>query len=195
VDNSIVIDILAYRNADVYTKYTFVDFLISDEPWPAESIFARFRLSGSDIQLSYLTGTKFKFTTWEFPQINHRFGKKDYTYVYSLVNALDADSGISKLNVKTSEVIDWYPGDGIFVGEPVYVDRPSASAEDDGVLLVGVLNSKLKQSGVFVLDAKDLSVLGSAYGPDVVPFGFHNRFYTFDELGVSTDGASNKSEL
>ena len=62
--------------------------------------------------------------------------------------------------------------------EPLFVPRPGASAEDDGVLLVPTLADGDAGSVVVVLDAASLQCRASLTAPQVIPFGFHAAFAT-----------------
>jgi beta,beta-carotene 9',10'-dioxygenase len=66
--------------------------------------------------------------------------------------------------------------EGCYPGEPVFVAGPDASAEDDGVLLSVVLDSRSGGSFVLVLDATTLDELDRAEAPHHIPFGFHGQF-------------------
>jgi beta,beta-carotene 9',10'-dioxygenase len=58
----------------------------------------------------------------------------------------------------------------------VFVARPDAEREDDGVLLSVVLDARSETSFLLVLDASDLSELARAEVPHHIPFGFHGQF-------------------
>ena len=65
---------------------------------------------------------------------------------------------------------------GHYPGEPVFVSRPGAEAEDDGVLLSVVLDAAAERSYLLILDAADLSELARAEAPHHIPFSFHGQF-------------------
>jgi beta,beta-carotene 9',10'-dioxygenase len=65
---------------------------------------------------------------------------------------------------------------GCWPGEPVFVNRPDAIDEDDGVLLSVVLDGRRNTSFLLVLDAADLGELARAQVPHHIPFSFHGRF-------------------
>ena len=61
-------------------------------------------------------------------------------------------------------------------GEPVFVARPGATAEDDGVILaVGSLPSREK-AHLAVLRADDLTRVATAHVDVPLPLGFHGSF-------------------
>ena len=59
----------------------------------------------------------------------------------------------------------------------MFVARPEAEREDDGVLLSVVLDAAAGDSLLLVLDAADLSELARARVPHHVPFSFHGAFF------------------
>ena len=77
-----------------------------------------------------------------------------------------------KLDTRRGEMTDWRE-DGSYPGEPIFVRRPHARSEDDGVLLSVVLDAKRRTSYLLVLDARDLTELARAAVPHHIPFGFH----------------------
>jgi carotenoid cleavage dioxygenase-like enzyme len=79
---------------------------------------------------------------------------------------------ITKLDVKRGERQHWRDH-GAYPGEPVFVRRPRARREDDGVLLSVVLDASRRTSFLLVLDARDMSELARAAVPHHIPFGFH----------------------
>jgi beta,beta-carotene 9',10'-dioxygenase len=113
----------------------------------------------------------------ELPRINYgRCNGRPYRYAWG--NDLGPSGWFEKI-VK----IDVHNGatqvfsePGCYPGEPVFVARPEAEREDDGVLLSVVLDARSETSFMLVLDAGDLSELARAEVPHHVPFGFHGQF-------------------
>ena len=73
-------------------------------------------------------------------------------------------------------------------GEPVFVPRPGACREDDGVLLTLVLDAARGLSALVVLDATTLEERARAVAPHAVPAGFHGEFWG-DPPPPNDDGA------
>jgi carotenoid cleavage dioxygenase-like enzyme len=63
-----------------------------------------------------------------------------------------------------------------YPGEPVFVARPGATDEDDGVLVSVVLDAAAGDSFLLVLDAGGMHELARARVPHHIPFGFHGIF-------------------
>ena len=82
---------------------------------------------------------------------------------------------LAKVNLNTQSVLAWRQ-DNVFPGEPVFVEHPNATSEDDGVLLSVVLDIGNKSSSLVIIDAKSLEQLATARLPSIVPFGFHGIF-------------------
>ncbi len=84
-------------------------------------------------------------------------------------------SEVVKVDLETRERSSWSEA-GCWPGEPVFVGRPGAESEDDGVLLSVVLDAAAERSFLLVLDASDLRELARAEAPHHIPFGFHGQF-------------------
>ena len=81
----------------------------------------------------------------------------------------------SRSTCERREASHWHET-GRYPGEPVFVARPGAEGEDDGVLLSVVLDAAAERSFLLVLDARDLSEIARAEAPHHIPFGFHGDF-------------------
>jgi carotenoid cleavage dioxygenase-like enzyme len=57
-----------------------------------------------------------------------------------------------------------------------FVPDPKGTVEDDGVLMVPVLDGNLGKSYLVILDPKTMKPITKAYLPIAVPFHFHGRF-------------------
>lgn len=113
----------------------------------------------------------------ELPRINYgRSNERPYRYVWG--NSTGASGWLERiLKVDTADgaTLVWSQP-GCYPGEPVFVTRPEAAHEDDGVLLSVVLDAESNTSFLLVLDATNLSELARAQAPHHIPFGFHGQF-------------------
>jgi len=90
----------------------------------------------------------------------------------------EADSWLDRIvraDVAERTSTEWHEPD-CWPGEPVFVGRPGAREEDDGVLLSVVLDGRRDTSFLLVLDATTLTELARAEVPHHIPFSFHGRF-------------------
>jgi beta,beta-carotene 9',10'-dioxygenase len=117
----------------------------------------------------------------EMPRINYRgYSTKPYRYAYGLGHSprsLKAMNRLLKLDFAGGTHKAWYEK-GCFPGEAVFVPRPGASTEDDGVVLSGVLDAKTGTSFLVVIDGQSFEELGRAQVPHHIPNDFHGQFYT-----------------
>jgi beta,beta-carotene 9',10'-dioxygenase len=126
----------------------------------------------------------------ELPRINYRqYNTKDYRFVYA-VGSYDfggqSDWPLVKVDIRERRSKVWSEND-CYPGEPVFVPRPDGIAEDDGIILSVVLDSKKGTSFLLILDAKSFEEIARAEAPHHIPFGFHGEY--FDEIGRVTDAA------
>ena len=62
-----------------------------------------------------------------------------------------------------------------YVGEPVFIPRPGARDEDDGVVAALVLDAAAGRSSLLLLEARSLGLLARAELPHAIPFDFHGQ--------------------
>ena len=113
----------------------------------------------------------------ELPRINYgRCNERPYRYVWGVGVG---DSGwlerIVRGDLEQRTTRTWSE-DGCYPGEPVFVARPGAEREDDGLLLSVVLDSRVDGSFLLLLDAADMSEIARAEAPHHIPFSFHGQF-------------------
>jgi carotenoid cleavage dioxygenase-like enzyme len=117
--------------------------------------------------------------TAELPRINYgRCNGQAYQYVYAAGIAKRGESVIFDTIVKfdlAGDLRQWQQ-EGQYPGEPVFVARPNAQSEDEGILMTVVLDAPANNSYLLLLDAGDLSEMARARVPQHVPFGFHGAY-------------------
>ncbi|KAM4616236.1 beta-carotene 15, 15-dioxygenase 2, like isoform 2-T2 [Polymixia lowei] len=117
----------------------------------------------------------------EFPQINYaEYNGRPYRYFYSCGFGHVFSNSLLKMDVHTKELKVWrYPG--LYPSEPVFVAAPSATQEDDGVVMSVIITPREEKSTfLLVLDAKTFTELGRAEVPVNIPYGTHG---VFNEMG------------
>jgi carotenoid cleavage dioxygenase len=87
-----------------------------------------------------------------------------------------------KIDLRSGETTRHRYGEGRVTGEPAFVPRSGASAEDDGWLLSVVHDETVDRSELVVLDAADLTTVARVHLPRRVPYGFHGNWIADDEL-------------
>ncbi|KAJ6782870.1 hypothetical protein PWT90_07964 [Aphanocladium album] len=111
----------------------------------------------------------------DLPTINPAYACKPYRYVFSTCNrglATVADA-LVKTDLRTGDALIWCGARGHSPGEAIFVPRPGAVDEDDGVLLSIVLDGSAQKSYLLCLDAKSMTELGKAEADFPIGIGFH----------------------
>jgi torulene dioxygenase len=112
----------------------------------------------------------------DLPTINPRYATRRHRYVYALAawgrSAVNMD-GLVKTDTLTRDALYWRPPHGHSPGEAVFVPRPGAQNEDDGVLLSVVLDGHARSSYLLCLDARTMTELGRAEVGFAVAIGLH----------------------
>jgi carotenoid cleavage dioxygenase-like enzyme len=171
-DGELVVDLCAYEDASIVDMLRLAH-LRAGEGLPNVRL-RRFHLplDGGDARSEQLCDEDM-----ELPRIAYRtHNGRPYRYAYGAgSHGGDWVDHVVKADVKERSAQTW-SAPGCHPGEPVFVARPGAEAEDDGVLLSVVLDTATQRSSLVVLDAADLSELARAEAPHVIPYGFHGDF-------------------
>ena len=168
----VVVDICAYPDPGVIEDL-YLERLRAGKPL-ATAELVRFRLHPGRGTVAREPLAEEDF---ELPRINYgRCNERPYRYTWGLSCG---ESGFLERIVKVDieqRTTKTFAEPGLYPGEPVFVARPGAEAEDDGVLLSLTLDAEAASSMLIVLDAAELRELARASLPHHVPFGFHGQF-------------------
>jgi beta,beta-carotene 9',10'-dioxygenase len=172
--DEVVVDIVAFPDSSVLDQL-YLERLRSVEPVTATGKLTRFRIgSRGDIPEERLSETSI-----ELPRVNYRrrAGRR-YRYVYGAGNKVQGNfiDNLVKLDLEHNATSSWYQ-EGCYPGEPVFVARPEAADEDDGVILSVVLDAKKNASFLLILDASSFRELARAEVSHHIPFGFHGNYF------------------
>jgi carotenoid cleavage dioxygenase-like enzyme len=170
--DQVVVDVCAMKDASVIEDL-YLDRLRAGKPVQVAAL-TRFRLSVPDRSVSREVLSE---TSLELPRINYRrCNERPYRYVWGNGNGASGWlEQIVKVDTADGSSLSWSES-GCYPGEPVFVARPEAENEDDGVLLSVVLDGAAERSFQLVLDAADLGELARAEVPHHIPFSFHGQF-------------------
>ncbi len=168
----VVVDLCAFADAGVIEDL-YLDRLRQGKPVQSPEL-TRFRLKLADRSVQH---ERLSDEEIELPRIDYgRCNERPYRYVWGVGNG---PSGwlerIVKIDTHDGAALSWAES-GCYPGEPVFVARPDAQGEDDGVLLSVALDAAAGNSFLLVLDAGDLRELARARVPHHIPFGFHGQF-------------------
>jgi len=177
------IDLVAYDDASVIDDL-YLARLRGPERVRAVGRLTRLTLplDGGAVETRLLSDTPMELPRIDYPRRQGR----PYRYVWGNGQAggdfLDCILKIDLEGDPAANALTWKE-DRAWPGEPVFVRRPGAEAEDDGVLLSVVLDARAERSFLLVLDAATLVEIARAEAPEIVTFGFHGNF-----LGDPEDG-------
>lgn len=186
-DNNIVMDICAYEEP----QGPATDFILDHLRNPGDfglyqkySTLTRFRI---DLEQGVVTRQKLPtpssafIADLEMPAFNEAFRAKFYCYAYGLNIRPSSQNGASFSIVKRDLCAEGkgrsWTRDGHFASEPVFVRNPGGTDEDDGVLLVSMMEGATGKSYLAVLDATVMQLIGFADLPDSMPYTVHGKFY------------------
>ncbi|XP_073763284.1 beta,beta-carotene 15,15'-dioxygenase isoform X1 [Danio rerio] len=199
-DGHVVFDVIAYDDNNLYEffylnklketmgatnlyckpKFTRFVFPLSDQGETGENL----------VKLKYTTASAVKEKDGkimcqgevlcegvELPRINYNFNGKKYRYSYMCcVDESPVATRIVKFDADTKQQIEWKGDDG-FASEPVFIPRPGAVDEDDGVVLTVIINNKPLQGGfLLVLDAKSFKEIARACLDVEIHMDMHGYF-------------------
>jgi beta,beta-carotene 9',10'-dioxygenase len=114
----------------------------------------------------------------ELPRINYaRVNTQPYRYIFGAGNTIPGNflDNLTKIDISNSQVTVWHE-EGCYPGEPVFVERPQATAEDDGLLLSIVLDAAAQTSFLLLLDAGTMQEIARTNTPQHITFGFHGQY-------------------
>ncbi|KAK7109885.1 uncharacterized protein [Littorina saxatilis] len=187
--NRIVMDISAYPNPNFVGSLSLS--VLRDpaarDSFPAHAQLQRYEidLGAGTVQRVDLAPPTPAFVEFlDMPTMNEGHRSRSYCFVYGLVLKTD-NVTLSRVAIVKRDVCGqgrdaaWIVPHHYPV-EPLFVPRPGGVAEDDGVVLVPMIDGPSKESYMAVLDARNLSVLSTASLPTLVPYSLHGRF--FDEV-------------
>ena len=112
---------------------------------------------------------------YERPTINERYLGKPHHYAYLLDKTHPRGvlgCGVQKYHLTEERLLEHYSYGDDFGGEPLFVAKRDAAAEDDGYLLELLMNEH--EASLIILDARDLSLCATVHLPQRVPFGVHS---------------------
>ena len=97
----------------------------------------------------------------ETPAINYdKFNGKKYRYFYAISSDVDADNAgkLIKVDTWTGEFTTWQE-ENVYCSEPVFLSRPGATKEDDGIVIFSIIWGKphVNWTGIVFVNAVDLS--------------------------------------
>ncbi|XP_069107787.1 beta,beta-carotene 15,15'-dioxygenase-like [Argopecten irradians] len=183
VNNILTVDIPVQPDPYFFKKFDFQSILNATERMNM-SLVSKLRRYTIDMNTKNITHYDFPDAlNMEIPTFNENYRSKPYCYVYGVVFNWNgkgfSHTGIVKKDVcgktetKMFQIPHHYPTEAFFVPAPPEV----AKEEDDGVLLMVILDGDRGLSYIGVVDPKTMTLINKAYLPTTIPFNYHGRFF------------------
>ncbi|KAK9795606.1 hypothetical protein WJX73_008002 [Symbiochloris irregularis] len=160
------------------TDYFLLDNLKGQQDIPASPVQRMtIPLDGSSKQatLSLIQRDTTQYN--ELGRINPLYKGHDYQYAYHLASVRPTPLGnaLGKLDVRSGETQLWHEP-GCIPQEPLFIPRPGAKAEDDGVVVSAVAGAD-GRTFILVLDGQSWKEVARAHMPYGMAFQFHGQWY------------------
>jgi carotenoid cleavage dioxygenase-like enzyme len=168
-DDSLILDMITYPDANVIETAQLAHLRAHPESFAQSSAVERFSIN---ITTGKIERTMLPCGSLELPTINEAYRCKPYRYLYGVKPGFSA---LCKLDLQTSKTIHWSHAN-CYPGEPIFVAKPGAKLEDDGILISVVFDARIKKSFLLFLHARDLKECARAEMQEALPFNFHGIF-------------------
>ena len=185
--HKIVLDISAYSSPD-FVKALQMKILtdsVKRNQFDAHALLKRYHI---DIDRQTISMALFPVmtsvplaNTLDMPTINENYRYRKYCYIYGIVLKSD-NVNLSHISLVKKDTCTNSGDKSWFVKhhypvEAWFVAHPGGREEDDGYLLVPILNGEKKKSYLTIIDARTMKTVNTAELPTVVPFNLHGRFF------------------
>ena len=182
----------AYEDGDAIVldvaRYGRLDFMspgVVEDPAYRDENAARLHRWRIDLERGGVASTPLDDIVTEFPRVDERRLGRRHRFGYMAAREPELNDGgqplwtaVRKYDLARGAVTERRFGAGNGVGEPLFVPRSSAAAEDDGWVLVLVYDAARDTSDFCILDAQDIGrePVARVRLPHRVPYGFHGNW-------------------
>jgi carotenoid cleavage dioxygenase len=177
-DEKVVVDVARYDRLDFMGPES-----ARDPDWKADRS-ARMHRWTIDLEAGGVRSVPLDDVSCEFPRADERRLGRKHRYGYAAVQprptgkSLPVWSAIRRYDLErgTTETHDF--GAACGAGEPLFVPRAGAAAEDDGYVIALVYDGERNTSEFHVLDARNVAgePIATVHLPHRVPYGFHGNW-------------------
>ncbi|XP_050418492.2 beta,beta-carotene 15,15'-dioxygenase-like [Patella vulgata] len=186
----IIVDISAYPSPE-FVKSLQMKVLFDPakrNAFDAHALLKRFRINLEKNKINYVDRdpkTKIPYTVnLDMPTINENYRARRYCFVYGIVLKKD-NINLSHISIVKRDMCRKGRDKALFMkyhypSEAWFVPNPRQKSEDDGVLLLPILDGVRQKSYLAIINPKTMKIINRSYLPIVVPFSLHGRF--FDEI-------------
>ena len=121
---------------------------------------------------------------FERPTINEQYIGHKNRFAYLLDKSHPRGilgSGVQKYDLLQEKHLEYYSYDEDFGGEPLFVAKQNAEAEDHGYILELLMNEQTAK--LIILDTSNLSLIAEIKLPQRIPFGVHSLWLPQPDRG------------
>jgi len=115
---------------------------------------------------------------FDFPVIHPEYEGHKYCYAYGQALVETFRQYLIKKNICDSTQDKIWFRENHYTGEPMFVPRPGATEEDDGVVLDIVLDGEAGESYLLLLDAASWETIAEARLPHIIPMQIHGAWFS-----------------
>ena len=182
----IIMDVVAYPNANLIDDFKLENLRRTNEYISLSCIptMKRYKVNlDTKIaeQVSLNVRNNSIVNNFDFPIINEAYRNKQYCYIYG-IGYEEVANGYYRFMVVKRDVCEknrdlvWNVTNHN-PSEPFFLQRPNENAEDDGILLVVMLDSEKEFSYLAILNATTMSLHSKSDLPIRQPMGIHRQFF------------------
>jgi carotenoid cleavage dioxygenase len=177
--DEIVLDVARYGRLDFMTREGVEDLHYRDEN------AARMHRWRIDLRGGGVKSTPLDDITAEFPRVDERRVGRKHRFGYTVAREPDLNEGtrpvwtaIRRYDLERGTMETRRFGDENGAGEPLFIPRHDASAEDDGYVITLVYDRARNASDFYILDARNIAgePIARIALPHRVPYGFHGNW-------------------
>ena len=177
--DAIVLDVARYGRLDFMTRQGVENLDYRDD---RAARMHRWRI---DLAKGGVRSTPLDDIVTEFPRVDERRVGRKHRFGYTAAREPDQNQGaqpvwtaVRKYDLERGTMVSRHFGPGNGVGEPVFVPRTDAAAEDDGWVLALAYDQARNASDFWILDARDVAgePVARVTLPHRVPYGFHGNW-------------------
>jgi carotenoid cleavage dioxygenase-like enzyme len=172
-DGDVVVDLIEFPDSDIVGSLSLDELDGTGFPDVPAGELQRYRI---DLTANTVDRRPLYVGGMELPRVPQSRVGRPYRYAYGQATDRKRANGLVKVDCDTGQAIEWWE-QGVYVEEPIPVQRPDGTAADDGVVLATGLDVDRERTLLLVFDAETLTVTARAVLPHAEPFGFHGRFF------------------
>ncbi|XP_062614555.1 beta,beta-carotene 15,15'-dioxygenase-like, partial [Saccostrea cucullata] len=186
-DNSIIVDISSYPNPDFVENLEMRNLLdpIKRNQFDTRAAVRRYFINLNTLTVEWKTFEDSRnapcASALDLPAINENYRYRSYCFAYGVAlkcnNVSLSDIALVKKDLCGRGRDRMWKVSNHYAVEAWFIPTPSGKSEDDGYLVLPVLDGITNSSYLAFLSATTMEMVNSAVLPTIVPFNLHGRFF------------------